>query len=39
MWWTHFVYVYENKTMKLVEIVLKKGGKGMRENDGGDESN
>jgi hypothetical protein len=29
-----FVYLYENKIMKPVETVLRKG-RGMRENDGG----
>jgi hypothetical protein len=33
----HFVYVYENRTMKPDEIVLRE--KGMREKDGEGESN
>jgi hypothetical protein len=31
----YFVNVYKNRTMKLVEIILKRG---RRENDGGGES-
>jgi hypothetical protein len=31
--------VYENRIMKLVEIVLRKRRGRMRENDGGGESN
>jgi hypothetical protein len=31
-------FVYENRKMKSIEIVLKRR-RGMRENDGGDESN
>jgi hypothetical protein len=34
----HFVFVYENRTMKPVEIVQRRG-QGMRENGGGGESN
>jgi hypothetical protein len=34
-----FTYLYENRTMKLAEIILSRGGGGMRENDGGDEPN
>jgi hypothetical protein len=34
----HFVYKYDNRTMKTIEIVLRWGEK-MRENDGGGESN
>jgi hypothetical protein len=30
----YFVLIYENIKMKSVEIVLR-GGRGMRENDGG----
>jgi hypothetical protein len=33
----YFVYVYENRTMKTVEIDLKE--EGMRETNGEDESN
>jgi hypothetical protein len=36
--WMNFVYLYKNITMKPVEIVLRRG-RGMRKNDGGDESN
>jgi hypothetical protein len=35
----YFVYVYENRIMKTVEIVLRKGRGGMRQNDGRGESN
>jgi hypothetical protein len=31
--------VYENRIMKPVEIVLRSGREGIRENSGGDESN
>jgi hypothetical protein len=34
----YFMYSYENRIMKLVEIVLRRG-RGMRVDDGGDESN
>jgi hypothetical protein len=34
----YFIYMYENKTMKLVQIVPEKGTGRMRENDGGNES-
>jgi hypothetical protein len=30
----HFVFVYENRRMKPVEIVLRNGGGEMRENNG-----
>jgi hypothetical protein len=33
-----FVSLYENRRMKPVEIVLRSGGEGKRENDGGDKS-
>jgi hypothetical protein len=26
MWWMYFVFVYENRTMKPVEIVLRRRG-------------
>jgi hypothetical protein len=29
----HFVYVYENRTMKPVEIVLRMGGGGCRDEE------
>jgi hypothetical protein len=35
----YFVSIYENKGMKRVEIVLRQGDKGKRENDGGGKSN
>jgi hypothetical protein len=38
IWWLCFVYLYENRTMKTVEIVLGRGER-MKENDGGGESN
>jgi hypothetical protein len=31
--------VYENRTMRPVETVLRKWGVGIKENDGGGESN
>jgi hypothetical protein len=34
----YFVYVYQNKTVKSVEIVLRRGGR-MSENDRGGKSN
>jgi hypothetical protein len=34
----YFAYLYENRTMNLVET-SKKGRKGMKKNDGGGESN
>jgi hypothetical protein len=30
----YFVFIYENKRMKPVEIVLRKERRGKRENDG-----
>jgi hypothetical protein len=38
MWVLYLIYLYENKRMKPAEIVLR-GGKGIWENGGGDESN
>jgi hypothetical protein len=35
----YFVYMYEKRTMKSVDIVLTRGKEGMIENDGGGESN
>jgi hypothetical protein len=35
--WMYFIFVYENRAMKSVEIVLSTGEGGM-ENNGGDES-
>jgi hypothetical protein len=37
MWGMYFVFVYENRTMKPVETVLKSGG--VREKNGGGKSN
>jgi hypothetical protein len=34
----YFVYVYENRTTKPVEIVLRRGAERMRKNGGGGES-
>jgi hypothetical protein len=34
-----FLYVYENGTVKPIEIVLRRRGGEMRENDGQGESN
>jgi hypothetical protein len=34
----YFIDLYEKRTMKLVEIILRKG-EGVRNNDGADESN
>jgi hypothetical protein len=31
----YFVHVCENRTMKHIEIVIRKGGREIRENDGG----
>jgi hypothetical protein len=33
----YFVFIYENRRMKLVAIVLRRG-RGKRENDGGGKS-
>jgi hypothetical protein len=35
----YFVFMYENRIMKPVEIVLRSGGGEKRENDGGGNSN
>jgi hypothetical protein len=35
----YFVFMYKNRTIKSVEIVLRRGQRGMRENNRGDESN
>jgi hypothetical protein len=37
MWWMYFVFIYENRRMKPVETVLRKG-EGKRENDRGGKS-
>jgi hypothetical protein len=34
----HFVFIYENRRVNPVEMVFKKGERGMRENDGGGKS-
>jgi hypothetical protein len=38
MWWINFVSIYKNR-MKPVEIVLRKGRVGKKENNGGGKSN
>jgi hypothetical protein len=35
----YFVFIFKNRRMKPVEIVLKRGGRGKRETNGGDKSN
>jgi hypothetical protein len=30
-----FVFIYDDRKRKPVEIILRRGGRGMRENDGG----
>jgi hypothetical protein len=35
----YFVFLYKNRRMKPVEIVLRRWGKGKRENDGEGKSN
>jgi hypothetical protein len=35
----YFVFIYENKRIKPVEIVLRREREGKRESDGGGESN
>jgi hypothetical protein len=39
IWWICFVSIYENRRMKLFEIVLRREGEGNRENGGGGKSN
>jgi hypothetical protein len=34
----HFVFIHENRIIKPSEIVLRRGGRGKSENDGGGES-
>jgi hypothetical protein len=34
----YFVFLYKNRIMKSIEIVLRRAGGQMRENDGGSES-
>jgi hypothetical protein len=35
----YFVFIYENGIMKTTEIVLRRCGRGKKENDRGSESN
>jgi hypothetical protein len=35
----YFIFMNENRRMKPVEVVLRKGEGGMRENNGGGETN
>jgi hypothetical protein len=35
MWWKCFVFLYGNRTMKSVEVVLGKEEGGTKEKDGG----
>jgi hypothetical protein len=35
----YFVFIYENRRMKTVEIVLRREGEKKRKNDGGGKSN
>jgi hypothetical protein len=37
--WIYFVFIYENRRMKPVEIVLRRGRGRRRENDIGGKSN
>jgi ribosomal protein L27 len=37
IWWTHFAFVCENRTIKPGEIILR--GRGVKADDGGNESN
>jgi hypothetical protein len=39
IWWMCFGFIYENRRVKPVEIVLKRWGGGKRKNDGQDKSN
>jgi hypothetical protein len=36
IWWMYFVFMYENRTVNTVEIVLRR--EGMRENGEGESS-
>jgi hypothetical protein len=31
----YFVFLYENRTVKFVEIILRRGRRRMKKNDGG----
>jgi hypothetical protein len=31
IWWMYFAFTYENRQMKLVDIVLRRWGRGKRE--------
>jgi hypothetical protein len=35
----YFVFIYENRRIKPVEVVLRMGGRGRRENNGKGKSN
>jgi hypothetical protein len=35
----HFLFIYENRRMKLTEIILRMGAKEKRENNGRGKSN
>jgi hypothetical protein len=37
--WKYFVFTYENRTIKPIEIVLRRGAERIKEKDGGGESN
>jgi hypothetical protein len=37
-WGVYFVFIYENRRMKSIEIVLRKEGMGKRESNGEDKS-
>jgi hypothetical protein len=39
IWWMYLAYVYENRTMKPIEIVLKRREEEIRENNSTCESN
>jgi hypothetical protein len=34
IWWIYFISLYENRRMKPITTVLKRGGGGKRENNG-----
>jgi hypothetical protein len=39
IWRKYFVFMYENRTVKLVKIVLRRGEEGIKKKDGGGEFN
>jgi hypothetical protein len=39
IWWKHFVFMYENRTIIPVKTVLRSGEEGERKKDEGEESN